>query len=96
MLYVDEMLLVENNMDVIKEVKSELSSKFDIEDLGVTNLILGMKIKRDCANMKLCLNQRKYFETILQRFNMHGSKLVKVPIPIGVKLFVDQCPKTQE
>jgi hypothetical protein len=33
---------------------------------------------------------------ILQRFNMHGSKLVKVPIPIGVKLSVDQCPKTQE
>jgi hypothetical protein len=27
---------------------------------------------------------------------MHGSKLFKVPIPIGVKLFVDQCPKTQE
>jgi hypothetical protein len=27
---------------------------------------------------------------------MHGSKLVKVPIPIGVNLFADQCPKTQE
>ena len=27
---------------------------------------------------------------------MHGSKLVKVPIPIGVKLSSDQCPKTHE
>jgi hypothetical protein len=27
---------------------------------------------------------------------MHGSKPVKVPIPIGVKLSADQCPKTQE
>jgi hypothetical protein len=27
---------------------------------------------------------------------MHGSKLVKVPIPIVVKLSTDQCPKTQE
>ena len=27
---------------------------------------------------------------------MHGSKLVKVPIPIGVKLSTDQCHKTQE
>jgi hypothetical protein len=50
-----------------------------------------MEIKRDCANRKLWLNQRKYVETILQRFNMHGSKPVKVPIPIGVKLSVDQC-----
>jgi hypothetical protein len=33
---------------------------------------------------------------ILQRFNMHGSKSVKVPIPIGVKLFANRCPKTQE
>ena len=27
---------------------------------------------------------------------MKDSKLVKVPIPIGVNLFVEQCPKTQE
>jgi hypothetical protein len=27
---------------------------------------------------------------------MHGSKLVKVPIPIGVNLSANQCPKTHE
>ena len=27
---------------------------------------------------------------------MHESKLVKVPIPVGVNLSVEQCPKTQE
>jgi hypothetical protein len=27
---------------------------------------------------------------------MHGSKPIKVPIPIGVKLSADPCPKTQE
>jgi hypothetical protein len=42
------------------------------------------------------LNQRKYVETILQRFDMHGSKLVKVLILIGVNLSTDQCPNTQE
>jgi hypothetical protein len=55
-----------------------------MKNLGVANFILGMEIKRDHANKKLWLNQRKYVETILQRFNMHGSKPVKVPIPIGV------------
>jgi hypothetical protein len=95
-LYVYDMLLVGNNMDVIKEVKSQLSSKFDMKDLDVANFILGMKIKRDRANRKLYLNQRKYVETILQRFNMHGSKSVKVHIPIEVKLSTDQCSKTQE
>ena len=42
MLYVDDMLLVRNNMDVIKEVKSQLSSKFDMKDFGAANFILGM------------------------------------------------------
>src|ERR1700722_3770283 len=30
------------------------------------------------------------------RLNMQDSKPVKVPIPVGVKLYVEQCPKTQE
>jgi hypothetical protein len=50
------MLLVGNNMDVIKEVKSQLSSKFDMKDLGAANFIMGMEIKIDHANMKLWLN----------------------------------------
>ena len=65
MLYVNDMLLVRNNMDVIKEMKSQLSSKFDMKDLGAANFILGMEIKRDRENMKLWLNQRKYVEMIL-------------------------------
>jgi hypothetical protein len=36
-----------------------------MEDLGVANFILGMEIKRDCANRKLWLNQRKNVEMIL-------------------------------
>jgi len=27
---------------------------------------------------------------------MQDSKLMKVPIPLSVKLSVEQCPKTQE
>ena len=29
-------------------------------------------------------------------FNMQDSKLVKVPILVGVKLSTEQCPKAQE
>jgi hypothetical protein len=77
-------------------VKIQLSSKFDMKNFGATNFILGMEIKRDKKNMKLWLNQRKYVETILQRFNMQECKPVRVPIPRGVKLSTDQCPKTHE
>ena len=41
-MYVDDILLIGNNKDVIKEVKSQMSSKFDMKDLGAANFILGM------------------------------------------------------
>ena len=47
-VYVHDMLLVGNNMDVIEEVKSQLSSKFDMKDLGVANFIMGMEISGFC------------------------------------------------
>ena len=67
-----------------------------MKDLGATNLILGMEIKRNRTDRKLWLNQRKYIETILHMFNMQECKLVKVPISVGVRLSTEQCPKTQE
>jgi len=55
-----------------------------------------MEIKRDLGNMKLWLNGRTCVETILQIFNLLECKLIKVPIPICVKLFMEEFPKTQE
>jgi hypothetical protein len=46
-LYVDDMLLIENNKEIIQDVKTQLSSKFDMKDLSASNFILAMEIKRD-------------------------------------------------
>jgi len=55
-LYVDDMLLVGNDKEIIQDLKIQLSSKFDMKYLGATNYILGMEIKRDQAKRKLWLN----------------------------------------
>jgi hypothetical protein len=52
-LYVDDMLLIGNNMDAIKEAKKQLSSRFDMKDLGASKFIMGMEIKRDRATRNL-------------------------------------------
>src|ERR1700690_604015 len=67
-----------------------------MKDLDAANYILGMEIKTDQGKRKHWLNQKKYVETILQRFNMQDSKPVKIPIHVGVRLSAEQCPKTQE
>jgi hypothetical protein len=53
-------------MDVIKEGKKKLSSKFDMKDLGVANFILGMKIKRDRPARNIWLNHKKYIEIVMK------------------------------
>ena len=69
-LYVDDILLVGNDKEIIPDLKTHLSSKLEMKYNGATNYILDMEIKRDWIKRKLQLNQRKYVETILQRFNM--------------------------
>ena len=83
-------------MEIIKDVKLQLSSKFDMKDLSDANLILGMEVKINHLDRNLWLNKRKYIETILHMFNMRECKPVKVPIPLGLSLSAEQCPKTRE
>ena len=43
-LYVDDMLLIGNEKEIIQDLKTQLFSKFDMKDLGAANYILGMEI----------------------------------------------------
>eukprot|EP01018_Ginkgo_biloba_P031360 Gb_07932 [translate_table: standard] len=43
LLYVDDILLIGNNKEMIKGVKSQLSSQFEMKDLGAINFILDCK-----------------------------------------------------
>lgn len=46
-LYVDDILIFENNMNVVKEVKDILSSNFEMKYLGETDVILNIKLMRE-------------------------------------------------
>jgi hypothetical protein len=52
-LYVDNKLLIGNNKEIIQDVKTQLSSKFDMKDIGASNFILGMEIKSDRKKRRL-------------------------------------------
>jgi len=52
-LYFNDMLFVKNSMDLIKEVKLQLSSKFNMKDLSVAHFFLEMEIDRNRAYRKL-------------------------------------------
>ena len=94
MLYVDDILLIGNDVGVMSLVKVWLLSQFDMKDLGETNFILGIKLWRDRKNKMLGLLQAGYIDKVLKRFSMQNSKKGLLPFRHRVPLSNDQRPKT--
>jgi hypothetical protein len=95
-LYVDDILLIGNDVGVLSSVKAWLSSQFEMKDLGEAGHILGIKLIRDRKNRMLGLSQATYIDVILARFSMQDSKKGFLPFRHGINLSKDQCPKTPE
>uniref|UniRef100_A0A3Q7H8J3 Reverse transcriptase Ty1/copia-type domain-containing protein n=1 Tax=Solanum lycopersicum TaxID=4081 RepID=A0A3Q7H8J3_SOLLC len=65
LLYVDDMLIVGQDKELIAKLKKDLSKSFDMKDLGPAQQILGMRIVRERTKRKLWLSQEKYIERVL-------------------------------
>ena len=55
-LYVDDILLIENDISALQEIKVWLLSQFSMKDLGEASYILKMKIYRDRSKKLLGLS----------------------------------------
>jgi hypothetical protein len=60
------MLILVNNDFMIKSTKILLANKFDMRNLGVADVILGIRITR--TSNQLVLSQSYYVENILYKF----------------------------
>ena len=82
-VWVDDILMFSNNIDMLTDEKVSLGSRFKVEDLGERHYILGMCVKRDCKSRTLSLGQPKYLEGIIKRFNRDKCKPVSTPLEQG-------------
>ena len=82
-LYVDDILLATNDIDMLIETKQLLFSHFDMKDLGEASYVLGIQILRDRPSGILRLSQQTYIERILKRFNTQSCSSGKAPIVKG-------------
>ena len=61
-LYVDDILLASNDVNLLLETKKFLSLNFDMKDLGEASFILEIEIHRDRRKRVLGLSQKAYLE----------------------------------
>jgi hypothetical protein len=91
-LYVDDILLIKNDILIVEAVKSSLRKSFLMKDLGEAAYILGIKIYRDRSKRIIGLNQDASIDKMLNRFNMQDSKKVFLLMSHGITLSKNQCP----
>ncbi|CAH1448519.1 unnamed protein product [Lactuca virosa] len=94
-LYVDNILLIGNNIPTLQEVKSWLGKCFAMKDLGEAAYILGIRIVRDRSKRLIGLSQDTYLEKVLKRFSMENSKKGELTIQCNTKLSKTQSPSTE-
>ena len=83
-LYVDDMLIVSNDMKGITETKRFLSSIFKMKDLGEVDTILGIKVKKNSGGY--ALSQAHYIEKVINKFSHLKIKEANTPFDSSLKL----------
>ncbi|CAM8908096.1 unnamed protein product [Rhodiola kirilowii] len=83
-LYVDDILIVGSNEIIVKSTKGILNSRFDMKDMGLADVILGIKITRTADGF--VLGQSHYVDKILDKFGKDNSGVSKTPIDMNQHL----------
>jgi Reverse transcriptase (RNA-dependent DNA polymerase) len=84
LVYVDDIIITENNDIQIVNVKTLLKKKFDIKNLGKLKYFLGIKI--DHSNKGLFLCQRKYTLDLLKKTKKLSTKPYSTPMDYNTRL----------
>ena len=85
-LYVDDILLIGDNVKLLTEVKDCLATQFKMKNLRNANYVLGIQILRDRKNRVLALSQATYIDKVLTRFSTQNSKKGLMLIRHGIIL----------
>ena len=82
-VYVDDIIPVSNNPQLLKAEKAALCKRFEMTDQGEIHYLLGMSIKRERLCRTLTVSQLNYVEKVLEKFGMENSKPVSTPLELG-------------
>ena len=78
-LYIDDIILIGNEIGKLLEVKNILVEQFQMKDLGKGSYVFGIQIIRDRKNKLPALSQASYIDKVLARFAIQNSKKGLLP-----------------
>ena len=84
-VYVDDVLVTGNNEQEILNLKRLLHKRFQIEDLGMINLFLGLEFIH--THDGIIMHQYKYIKELLVEYFVSSSSQITSPLPSKLKSF---------
>ena len=84
-LFVDDILLFGSDIRIVNETKLFLGSKFEMKDMGVANVILGLKLIWSVVG--IAISQSHYVEKVLEKFGYEDCKAVRTPFDSSKTLY---------
>ncbi|XP_031270507.1 uncharacterized protein LOC116128878 [Pistacia vera] len=84
LVYVDDIVLTGNNVNMINQTKKMLHSNFRLKDLGMLRYFLGFEVARSVK--EISLYQRKYALELISESGLSGSKPSSVLMESNLKL----------
>ena len=91
-LYVDDLLLLGEDLSKIKDIKHQLGKLYQMKDLGPTSSYLGIQITRDQNTQAIWIDQQMYIENTLKRFELQDANSTKTTLPAGIHLEKSEEP----
>ena len=82
-VYVDDMIIIGNDVDGISVLKAKLAKQFEMKDLGPLQYFLGIKVAY--LPRGYLLSQSKYIVDILKRAKLTDNKTVDTLIKVNAK-----------
>ena len=74
-LYVDDILWIGNDIEILDSIEGYLNKCFSMKDLGKATYILGIKIYRDGSTSLIGLSQNTYLDKVLKKFKTGSVKI---------------------
>ncbi|CAB1114304.1 unnamed protein product [Ectocarpus sp. CCAP 1310/34] len=78
-VYVDDILIIGGDQQLVDQKKKELTDRFEMTDMGEVKRILGIDVQRDYEQGTLAISQEHYVNTLLERFGMQEANPVSTP-----------------
>jgi len=85
-IFVDDLLIIGKDKIAIKKLKSQLSQKYEMTDLGPCAHYLGMQIERDRQRKVIRIHQEKYINDILTKYQLDSGRCAATPMDNGLHL----------